>query len=398
MTIIIVVVGVAIVWLYLFFSLIRLTHLTKGWAITATIAMSLILVGSVLAAILSRIMGTSDFRVPIMAASLGISVVFYLCLGLIPVVAIAGVIWFFTRPLAVQATHAMIESGQSTGKGRLLTIRILTVFMIVMSLAVTGYGFVRAQQPKLSPVTLQFDSLPSSFDGFTIALITDLHIGAATRTSFLPSVVAQVNAATPDLIVIAGDTVNGSVEDLGEQMSILGDLIAPYGVVLTTGNHDFYPCAPQWMEYFSSLGLTVLDNDGILLQRGQYRIQVLGIHDKQGEGEMAPDLDQATQRVSQIQRLGGESFGILVAHEPVQVFDPGMRASGVSLQLSGHTHGGQLFPWGIATLFKQPTLDGVHRFNGVTLVTSRGVGNWASPVRVGADPEIPIITLVTTTE
>ncbi|MCL2784372.1 MAG: metallophosphoesterase [Propionibacteriaceae bacterium] len=355
----------------------------KGVAAVMTIIwVVLLVVSSFMATILTRTLGTSPYRLIILGASTGLAVVFYLCLGLAVVSAVNLIWWLRTRQTDPRRSN------------RLGVVRLLTVIVLVLSLVTTGYGFARAAKPEVNDIELSFDGLPSSFDGMKIALIADLHIGVATRNSFLPMVVNQVNAAAPDLIIIAGDLVNGSVSDLGDTMSILAQLSAPYGVVVTIGNHELHSGAEQWITYFRSLGLRVLVNQGILLTSGTDSIEILGINDNQGTGNLAPDLPTAYQRVNG--SLGpSDAFQILVAHKPGQLFDDDKLVSrwGIDLQLSGHTHGGQLFPFHLATYLQQHVVAGVHEFDGVTLVTTRGIGTWGPPVRVLADPEIPIITL-----
>jgi predicted MPP superfamily phosphohydrolase len=207
-------------------------------------------------------------------------------------------------------------------------------------------------------------------------------------------VVSQINATEPDLIVIAGDLVDGPMDSLSEQMEPLGDLTAAYGVVMTMGNHDSFLDAVLWMDYFTSLGITVLANDALVLHRGDQRLEVLGIHDHYAYSGLVPDLTQALQAVDPLPPTDPH-FRILVAHQPLQVFSENNLASRsqISLHLSGHTHGGQLWPIGAYTSRNQPFMSGVHDVDGITVVTSRGVGNWLTPARVGAEPEIILLSL-----
>jgi len=373
---------------FLWFCLVKAVRLPRGWGIAVTILLGLLIVASVAATLLSRSLGTTPYRLALIAATCGVPVLAYLALGLVIVCLVNLIWWWATR----QRTAAVAGRNR-----RLTTVRVLTVVALVASLVTTGYGFVEAQRPAVTPVTLSFPNLPANFDGLTIALVADLHIGATTRGSFLPMLVDQVNAAHPDLIVIAGDIADGSVDSLADAVRPLEDLAAPYGVVVTTGNHDIYSGAAPWMAYLRTLGLTVLDNDAIALQRGDQSIQILGINDRQGQGAEAPDLQLAYNRAEALTGDAADQFRILVAHEPVQALaDNGLAGRlGIDLQLSGHTHGGQLWPLGYLAYLQQPVISGVHDVGGVTVVTSRGVGTWGPPVRVGADPEVPLITLRT---
>jgi len=390
---------VVVLWAVLSFCLIRLTHLRKLWAILVLIGVTLAVPGSFIVTMLTRSIGSNEHRFIWIVITSGLVVLMYLAGCLIVVWIINGVWWLLERHAAkrsAQPARAAVDEPSPLPGQRLTMVRLLTVVSVAVSLITTGYGYVEAQRPSVNPVSLSFANLPANFDGIKIALLSDLHVGATTRNSFLPNLVNQVNAAHPDLIVIAGDVVDGSVAELGPRVSVLDQLSAPYGVIFTTGNHEFYSGAHPWMDYFSQLGFRVLNNDGIGLQRGMQTIQILGINDRMGTGDLAPNLQLASQRAN-VTAPATDPFRILVAHEPVQdTADNGLAGRlGVDLQLSGHTHGGQLWPFGYLDLLSQPVLDGVHVVDNVTLVTTRGVGEWGPPIRVGADPEITLITLHT---
>jgi predicted MPP superfamily phosphohydrolase len=330
----------------------------------------------------------------------GLAVLLYALLGLV-VVRLVSLAW---RLLAWARGTA--SDGVSP---RVRFVRWATCLVLVGAVGVAGFGYRSAHHPSVSPVSVSNTQLPAAFDGYRIALVTDLHIGEGLSGDFLRQVVDQVNAQHADLIVVAGDMQDGTVAELGPEMCALGDLSAPDGVLVTTGNHEFYDGgAQQWVDFYRSLGLDVLDNSGVELSRGGASIDVRGINDRTGVAPLNPDLQLAAQRLSDAAGVpvdGAGRFRILIAHEPLQVEDdgaggyvdasqPGLPAElGVDLMLSGHTHGGQLWPVNYLVTAQQPVLDGVHEVSGVTVVTSRGVGAWGPPVRVGAPPEIPVITL-----
>jgi len=205
-------------------------------------------------------------------------------------------------------------------------------------------------------------------------------------------------------VVLAGDLVDGTVAELGPELSALARLEAPYGVVVTTGNHEFLTGqVDDWLAFWRAQGLTVLDNSGIQLTRQGATIDVLGINDASGTGSHSPDLTAAARVLEQAfgtaldgtEADGEGRFRLLVAHQPVQALAHGNQAArfGVDLQLSGHTHGGQLWPFGYLVLLQQPVLDGLHQVGGIQVLTSRGAGAWGPPVRVGAPPEVVMVTL-----
>ncbi|MDR0990715.1 MAG: metallophosphoesterase, partial [Propionibacteriaceae bacterium] len=216
---------------------------------------------------------------------------------------------------------------------------------------------------------------------------------------FVDQLVDQVNAAEPDLIVLAGDLVDGTVPQLSAELTSLSRLEARYGVVLTTGNHEFYGGdVDRWMRWWRDQGIIVLDNSGIQLTERGVSIDILGIHDTSGTGRHEPDLRAAAESLAASFGTpvdGAGRFRLLIAHEPRQALaeiDPPVQF-GVDVMLSGHTHGGQLWPFDYAVPLQQPVVDGIHELQGVTVVTSTGVGAWGPPVRVLAQPEVVMVTL-----
>ena len=379
----------------LFFFFRKVVRLTRRWTIMMTALTAGLFAAGFVMSMACRVYGLDRFRLVAMLLSSCITIVFYFAIFAALVCVMDLVWWAFTRPDPARpaAAHAVDAEPEieARGSSRGWAVRVATVFALALSLAITGYGYAMAQSPSITRVSLAFPDLPNNFDGMTIALVTDIHISSMTRSSFLPMVVDQINDTHPDLIVIAGDLVDGSVDNLGARMSELKNLAAPYGVVVTLGNHETYSGAQQWSAYFTSIGLRVLTNDGILLTRGEESITLLGVADYKQPGALAPDLSTAVSRMGSCK----DTFCVLAAHEPRQVLeDDGLAGRlSIDLQLSGHTHGGQLWPLGYVTLLKEPVIDGVHVVDGVTVVTSRGAGAFRPPERVGANPEIPLITL-----
>jgi predicted MPP superfamily phosphohydrolase len=207
---------------------------------------------------------------------------------------------------------------------------------------------------------------------------------------FLRRVVEQVNALQPDLIAVTGDLVDGSVRTLRDEVAPLSELRAPLGVYYVTGNHEYYHGGAAWTAEVARLGLTVLHNEHRVVERAQARLVVAGVTDHEG-GRMdpahacRPDL-----------ALAGALEGVprlLLAHQPRTAFLA--KGLGVDLQLSGHTHGGQMFPFMFFVKLQQPVIRGLATIAGVRVYTSRGTGYWGPPLRLGPAPEITELTLVT---
>jgi hypothetical protein len=235
-------------------------------------------------------------------------------------------------------------------------------------------------------VTLR--NLPRELDGFTIAQLTDLHMGPMRGGRWLSEVVKRTNALGPDLVAITGDLVDGTVAELATDVEPLRELQAREGVVFVTGNHEYFNDLLGWMEHLPKLGLRVLRNEHITLRRGKVAVDIAGVDDPTGR-RFAPghgtDLGQA---------LSGRDTGrpvVLLAHQP-KIIDEA-QAQGVDLVLSGHTHGGQLWPFSYLVALSQPYLKGLHDHGGTQIYVSSGTGFWGPPMRLGTTAEISLITL-----
>jgi predicted MPP superfamily phosphohydrolase len=261
-----------------------------------------------------------------------------------------------------------------------------TPVVVVTALGATAYGLHEAAMPTVTPVTVTSRQLPEGFDGLRVALVTDLHVGPVRDASFTQRVVDEGNAPRPDVVVLGGDLVDGKVSQVSDALAPLADLKAPLGVFAVSGNHEFISQeADAWLDHWEKLGITVLRNENVALRRQSDTIRIAGVHDETGTGADAADVDGALGSAP----AGG--FTILVAHQPRQALDA--QGRGIDLQLSGHTHGGQVWPFRYAVRLQQPVIDGLSMVGDVPVLTSRGAGAWGPPVRVLAPPEIPIITL-----
>lgn len=271
---------------------------------------------------------------------------------------------------------------------RLFLSRGIALGAGVAALAVTGYGMSRALgEPVIRQVPVRLRGLDPALNGFRIAMFTDAHLGTSRRRAKMAELVELTNATDPDLIAIVGDLVDGSVEELRADVAPLAELTSREGTFFVTGNHEYYVGVEQWTDYLPDLGVRVLANERLTLSRGDARLDLAGINDITGEqGGAGPDYAAA---------LGDRSTEhpvILLAHQPIDV----ERAAGydVDLQLSGHTHGGQMWPAHYLVGLAQGTVSGLSRVGDTQLYVSTGAGFWGPPVRVGADPEIAVIELL----
>lgn len=273
-----------------------------------------------------------------------------------------------------------------TAAARLRWNRLATPVAVLAALAVTGYGVARAADPRVTPMTFRSAALPTELEGTKVALVTDIHAGAVRSADFTRKVVDRVNAAEPDIIVLGGDLIDGEQERFGPEIAPLRDLRAPLGVYAVTGNHEmFNSSTTQWVDQWSEMGLTVLRNQWTSIERDGASLTIAGVDDWVGTGDFAPDVPAA------LDGAPADDFLLFVAHQPRHANQ--VQGKGVDLQVSGHTHGGQLWPGRYFVPMQQPAVDGLTRVGDVPVITSRGAGAWGPPVRVGADPQIPVITL-----
>lgn len=251
------------------------------------------------------------------------------------------------------------------------------------------FGFLTARgKAKVEHMEVAIPGLGAAFDGLRIVQISDLHVGQTLGRPFLQRVVDQVNALNPDVVAVTGDLVEGTVGHVGEDVAPLSQLRAKHGVYYVTGNHEYYHGGPAWEREVARRGLTVLHNEHRVLRRGEDTLVVGGVTDYEGghfgpENASRPDL-----------AFAGAPEGaprVLLAHQPRSVREASRH--GVALQLSGHTHGGQIFPWMVLVPLQQPVVSGLKRLFGVQLYTHRGTGYWGPPVRLGPAPEIAELTL-----
>ncbi|MDT3725978.1 metallophosphoesterase [Streptomyces sp. DSM 41972] len=279
------------------------------------------------------------------------------------------------------------EAGPATdGSGpsrRLFVSRVVGGAAAAAAVGTVGYGtYGVLRGPKVKRVTVPLAKLPRAAHGYRIAVVSDIHLGPVLGRGFAQKVVDTVNSTQPDLIAVVGDLVDGSVKDLGPAAAPLAQLRARHGSFFVTGNHEYFSGAEQWVEEVRRLGLNPLENARTELPH----FDLAGVNDVAGEDEgQGPDFARA---------LGDRDRAracVLLAHQPVQIHDA--VDHGVDLQLSGHTHGGQLWPGSLIAGGANPTVAGLDRYGDTQLYVSRGAGAWGPPTRVGAPSDITVIEL-----
>jgi len=261
----------------------------------------------------------------------------------------------------------------------------------IMGLAAltTGYGVYEARRKAdIVRLSVSLPNLPVGFEGFRIAQITDIHAGLTIKRGFVERIAEQVSALNSDLIAFTGDLVDGSVPWLRNDVAPLTELTAPAGKFFITGNHEYYSGAQPWIEEADRMGFTVLLNEHRIIEKNGEKLVIGGVTDY-GAGQFIPH--QASDPFKAFSGAPEGSVRILLAHQPKSIFAAAQ--AGCDLQLSGHTHGGQFFPWNYLATIDQPFIKGLHRLGGVQIYVSRGTGYWGPPVRTNNPPEITLITL-----
>jgi predicted MPP superfamily phosphohydrolase len=260
-----------------------------------------------------------------------------------------------------------------------------------LALLSTAIGFVNARRrAKVVSVDVPIEGLPAALNGLTIVQISDIHVGATIKARYVDAIVDAVNALKPDLIAVTGDIVDGSVARLSSHTEPLGRLTARYGTYLVTGNHEYYSGAAPWIAEFERLGLRVLLNEHVILEHGGTPFIVAGVTDySAGHFDEAHQSDPAAALAHAPRDV---RIKLLLAHQPRTAL--AAAAAGYTLQLSGHTHGGQFFPWNFFVRLQQPFTAGLAKLDTLWVYTSRGTGYWGPPKRLGAPSEITRLRLV----
>ncbi|MGY1455261.1 metallophosphoesterase [Streptomyces sp. SS8] len=284
------------------------------------------------------------------------------------------------------ATAAGAGSGERPPAGpsrRLFVARTVAAAAGVAAAGTVGYGTYGVMRgPKLKRVTVPLAKLPRAAHGYRIAVVSDIHLGPVLGRSHTQRIVDTINRADADMVAVVGDLVDGTVAELGSAAEPLSRLRSRDGSYFVTGNHEYFGDAGEWIDHVRELGLQPLEN----ARRELRHFDLAGVNDLAGESEgEGPDFTRA---------LGDRDPSravVLMAHQPVMIHDA--VDHGVDLQLSGHTHGGQMWPGNYLAGLANPTLAGLERYGDTQLYVSRGAGAWGPPVRVGAESDITVVEL-----
>lgn len=268
--------------------------------------------------------------------------------------------------------------------------RISAMSVIAATFAITAIGFFMAR--RVAPVVkvdVPVKDLPEAFEGFTIAQISDIHVGPTIKRPFVEKMVARVNRLNADVIAITGDIVDGSVRDLSHDTAPLAQLSARHGTYAVTGNHEYYSGAGQWVVELERLRTHVLMNEHVVIEKDGASLALAGVTDFSAHHFDPSQRSDPQRAVSGAPR---DAVKVLLAHQPRSA--SAAAKAGYDLQLSGHTHGGQFWPWNFFVRLQQPFTAGLNRLGQMWVYINRGTGYWGPPMRFGIPSEITRIRLV----
>ncbi|WP_246078882.1 metallophosphoesterase [Modestobacter excelsi] len=310
---------------------------------------------------------------------------FYLLLATMVTEPVRGALRLF------RYSSAAADAGQADAeRGIVSRRRLFALAAGAVGVGVAGTGAVLANSaPVVRRVPIRIPGLDPSLAGLRIVTFSDGHLSATYGGRRFERVVETVNAQRPDVVAIVGDLVDGEVDQLREDAAPLADLVSDQGVFFVTGNHEYFVDTAAWLRHLPTLGIDVLRNERVPIRRGSASFDLAGIDDRTAAASGVPghgaDLDAALDGRDDATAL------VLLAHQPVQVDQA--RAAGVDLQLSGHTHGGQLWPFDHAVRLDQPVVEGWSQQGDTQLYVTAGAGYWGPPMRVGARPEVTVVEL-----
>jgi predicted MPP superfamily phosphohydrolase len=320
------------------------------------------------------------------AAADAVAWVGFVALGLFSFVLVFTVLRDVAWLVMAQAGTLPVDPARRTA---LLHLTNLVVLGSAAGAAVLGVMGARARAA-VKNVQVPIANLPAALEGFTIVQLTDIHVGPTIKKGYIDAVVDAVNGLDAHVVAVTGDVVDGSVDALDEHTAPLGRMKSKYGTFFCTGNHEYYSGAEEWIAEFRRLGMTCLQNQHVVLDHGGARVVVAGVTDFNAAQVLPAHKSDPQQAIAGAP--ADAAVKLLLAHQPRSC--AAAAECGFDLQLSGHTHGGQFFPWMFFVPLQQPFVAGLDRLNDLWVYTSRGTGYWGPPVRLGAPSEITRLRLV----
>ncbi len=362
--------------------LVRDVQLPPGWQRGLGVVVALLGLSIPATFFLSRALDPGSARPLLLVLYAWLGIVFWLIVLLsgAELVRVAAWIWEHSQDSLSPAFAA---------ERRTLIARALGGAVVLLT---SGFTLVGAREAlgrvQVKRVEIPLKRLPKSLDGFSIVQLSDVHVGPTIGREFIEEIVATCNSLNADVIAITGDLVDGPVTKLRHAVAPLGELKARHGAFFVTGNHEYYSGAAAWCQHLSELGLRVLRNEHVTLRDDAgVALDLAGVDDLQGGRVPGHGADLSAA----LKDRNTDHPVVLLAHQPRQVTEAA--ALGVDLQLSGHTHGGQLWPWQFIVRLQQPVVAGLAWIRDTAVYVSSGTGYWGPPLRLGAPAEVTQIVL-----
>ena len=296
------------------------------------------------------------------------------------------------RDVVLALTHLAEKAGLFAATTFVGNLDIGSAILVPLAaLLITALGLRNARRTAaVVSVDIPIRNLPDALHGFTIAQISDVHVGPTIKRPYVDAIVTVVNRLDADMIAVTGDLVDGTVRELAHHVAPLARLKSRHGTFFVTGNHEYYSGAHAWIKELQRLDLRVLLNEHVVIQHGGAALVVAGVADPS-----AHHFDPSHRSDPAAAMAGAPdhaSVRLLLAHQPRSAL--AAARAGFDLQLSGHTHGGQFFPWNLLVGWFEPFAAGLNRLQNLWVYTSRGTGYWGPPKRLGAPSEIGLLRLV----
>lgn len=320
----------------------------------------------------------------------------YMSLGFLSMLLMLIVImdiFKFTWWGARKFTDAIPEEAEDFNPGRRVFIGTsFSSALIMASAGLTAAGAYQAVKiPEVRIVTVPAGRIPEALTNLKIVQISDVHAGPTLKRSWIEGLVKKINKLEPDILVLTGDLVDGSVQRLGVDVSPLADIKTRLGKYFVTGNHEYYSGVLPWIDKVKELGFEVFQNNHKIIDHEGAKLLLAGVPDFRAGGFIK---DHTSDPMLAIKGAPDSDYKILLAHQPKSLHAATL--AGFDLQISGHTHGGQFWPWNLFVGLDQPVTAGLKKIENMHIYVSRGTGYWGPPVRLGAPSEITLIRLLQT--
>ncbi len=299
----------------------------------------------------------------------------------------AMIFWFFALALAGDAWNLLVRlTGLAVPPARAAAIgpRVMLAGIVVLVAAAAVYSFIEAGRLRIHRVTIPVANLPPGLQQLKVVQISDVHLGLHMLSGRFEQMLALIKEADVDILVSTGDLVDSSFHNIRHFAAPLAEIHPRLGKYAVLGNHEFYAGLENSLNFHRQAGFTVLAGESVSLDNG---LRIAGVDDPAGGRDQNPRTDERLA----LPAARDAALTLLLKHQPV-VFAPSVQR--MDLQLSGHTHGGQIFPFHLITRSVYPLFCGLHEVGGASLYASNGTGTWGPPMRLFAPPEVTLITFV----